>query len=374
MRLNILASVLRLCYCYCFGKCCASIRYGFVNGEKEDTTKVMLLPPLFALAPLLCWCYEELSDSSLRRLGSLELGRRLTLNPLDTNNHFAHLNKTRVPGSEGSLYTREYIKSHFHTLNGEGSSAPKWIVEEDNFEQKGYNFSNIVVRSTAQASDGGADLIIAAHYDSLIRPEGFIGAIDSAVSCGIMMDVAAALTPLIQGDTPDMGLVFVFFDGEEAFEHWTPTDSIYGARHLHSQWKSTGELGSIGLFVLLDLLGSAQKGTNYVPSYFPQTHDSYNDMARIERRLHRVFPEIVSGNRYFARHTSYFTGEYAGFVEDDHLPFLRSGVPVLHLIPSTFPAVWHTTDDNFHNVDVAAAQRWAYILTTFILESLELSL
>lgn len=24
----------------------------------------------------------------------------------------------------------------------------------------------------------------------------------------------------------------IFFDGEEAFINWTPTDSLYGARHL----------------------------------------------------------------------------------------------------------------------------------------------
>lgn len=29
-----------------------------------------------------------------------------------------------------------------------------------------------------------------------------------------------------------MTLQLVFFDGEEAFEEWTETDSLYGSRHL----------------------------------------------------------------------------------------------------------------------------------------------
>ena len=29
-----------------------------------------------------------------------------------------------------------------------------------------------------------------------------------------------------------VSLQLIFFDGEEAFRHWTATDSIYGARHL----------------------------------------------------------------------------------------------------------------------------------------------
>ena len=34
--------------------------------------------------------------------------------------------------------------------------------------------------------------------------------------------------------------------------------------------------------------------------------------------------------------------QWAGSVEDDHLPFLHKGVPVLHMIPLPFPRVWHT--------------------------------
>lgn len=30
--------------------------------------------------------------------------------------------------------------------------------------------------------------------------------------------------------------MMLFFDGEEAFERWGPTDSIYGARSLAKKW------------------------------------------------------------------------------------------------------------------------------------------
>lgn len=30
--------------------------------------------------------------------------------------------------------------------------------------------------------------------------------------------------------------MFIFFDGEEAFKEWGPDDSIYGAKHLASEW------------------------------------------------------------------------------------------------------------------------------------------
>jgi len=33
---------------------------------------------------------------------------------------------------------------------------------------------------------------------------------------------------------------------------------------------------------------------------------------------------------------------WMGSIEDDHIPFLKKGVPVVHLISVPFPKVWHT--------------------------------
>lgn len=34
----------------------------------------------------------------------------------------------------------------------------------------------------------------------------------------------------------DVSLMFIFFDGEEAFREWGPNDSIYGSKHLAKVW------------------------------------------------------------------------------------------------------------------------------------------
>lgn len=59
-----------------------------------------------------------------------------------------------------------------------------------------------------------------------------------------MLDLAEALDPLLESrkqrledgleddeDVSDTTLQLVFFDGEEAFNVWTDTDSVYGARY-----------------------------------------------------------------------------------------------------------------------------------------------
>ena len=66
-----------------------------------------------------------------------------------------------------------------------------------------------------------------------------------------MLDLAETLNPLLDErlarlsrdddddddddeDLLDTTLQLVFFDGEEAMKDWTATDSIYGARSVHS--------------------------------------------------------------------------------------------------------------------------------------------
>ena len=89
-----------------------------------------------------------------------------------------------------------------------------------------------------------ARLTLAAHYDSLRLPEGFVGAIDSAAPCALLMHVARAVDDALTRKWDDLaasgmaglglederGLQILFLDGEEAWVSWTETDSLYGAR------------------------------------------------------------------------------------------------------------------------------------------------
>lgn len=38
---------------------------------------------------------------------------------------------------------------------------------------------------------------------------------------------------------PDLSLQLIFFDGEEAFVRWSPSDSLYGSQHLAQKMAST---------------------------------------------------------------------------------------------------------------------------------------
>nr|XP_012302170.1 glutaminyl-peptide cyclotransferase-like protein isoform X2 [Aotus nancymaae] len=166
-------------------------------------------------------------------------------------------------------------------------------------------------------------------------------------------------------------LQLLFLDGEEALKEWGPKDSLYGSRHLAQLMESIPHspgptrIQAIELFMLLDLLG-APNPTFY--SHFPRTLRWFHRLRIIEKRLHRL--NLLQSH---PQEVMYFQpGEPIGSVEDDHIPFLRRGVPVLHLISTPFPAVWHTPADTEANLHPPTVHNLSRILAVFLAEYLGL--
>lgn len=181
-------------------------------------------------------------------------------------------------------------------------------------------------------------LTLAAHYDSKRAPAGFIGATDSAFPCALLLYLA-------QLGPSKRPFDLIFFDGEEAFNEWTETDSLYGSRALAAKLHREKRLPET--LVLLDLLGCDNPP---IASWFENTR-------ALHKELHRIDPRLVGGRPVH---------EYGGYMMDDHIPFLELGVPVLHLIPTRFPDVWHTIDDNAECLDADVMQAWADLFTKWL--------
>lgn len=286
----------------------------------------------------------------------------------------ANIMKPRVVGSAGHTEVQAYLKS---TLAAFG-----WTVTTDRFDEKTpmgvKTFENIIAYSNP---DADRYLLLAAHYDSKYFASGeFLGATDSAVPCAMLVNLLRTLeSPLRElKSRTTQGLMLVFFDGEEAFENWSATDSIYGARHLAQRWENENFLSRIELFVLLDLLGTPDP--NFY-SYFANTNEDYGRMMRGEARLsegghlikHGSSGVVVAQQR--SQQQTYFQPHSVGMgIEDDHIPFLKRGVPILHVIPTPFPDVWHKLGDSGECVDYDTVENLNRILRLFVVEHLGLSL
>ena len=121
--------------------------------------------------------------------------------------------------------------------------------------------------------------------------------------------------------------------------------------------------------MLLDLLGAPDPN---VPSYFEKTHWAYARMARAEQRLRGLGLLRSDPGRPFLPEIEKPASRFRGYVLDDHVPFLVRGVPVLHVIPTPFPPVWHRMEDDGEHLDPAAVEDWAKIVTAFVAEWMEL--
>ena len=213
-------------------------------------------------------------------------------------------------------------------------------------------------------------MVLAAHYDSkYFRSTKFIGATDSAAPCALLTELAHSLDPLLgQPKNQDVTLQIIFFDGEEAFVNWTPTDSIYGSRHLAQRWDNDKILGGVELFVLLDLLGYPQP---VILNYIEKTSPMYERLKRIEDRLRKqnLLNTKDLPSNFFP--TSKRLPNMPA-IEDDHVPFLNRGVPVLHIIPYQFPDVWHTSSDDATAIDLATLDDFGRIFKVFVSEYLDL--
>ncbi|KAL1983412.1 hypothetical protein VTN96DRAFT_10394 [Rasamsonia emersonii] len=348
--------------------------------------------------------YEAVSDATLKLLprpnGDFDIHNGAILAPIL---------RPRVPGTPGSTAVLNHFVDFFRT------NLPDWKIEFQNSTSKTPVTGNkevpfvnfIASRDPPWASVGDVErLTLVAHYDSKYEPEGFIGAIDSAAPCAMIMhavrSIDAALTRKWgameaegQRDTSldaSTGIQVIFLDGEEAFKKWTATDSLYGSRALAEEWEhrtnpamSTFKtpLSAISLFVLLDLLGSKDPR---VLSYFPTTHWAYQNMGTLEKRL-RELRQFKSSPNYQGKRApepTWFVDTSRserdlqpwGAIQDDHIPFLHRGVEVLHVIDTPastgFPAVWHTINDDGEHLDIDTVEDWSLLVTAFAAEWMEL--
>jgi glutaminyl-peptide cyclotransferase len=175
-------------------------------------------------------------------------------------------------------------------------------------------------------------------------------------------------------DNKEVSIMLIFFDGEEAFLQWSPIDSIYGARHLAAKWEEEKFLHRIDVFVLLDLLGAPD------PTFYSLNQESggwYSRLRETEDRLsHRNLLKryTSSGIASHGPNTMFNQLSVQAGIEDDHLPFMRRNVPILHLIPVPFPEVWHKIQDDRKAIDLATVENLLKILRIFVIEYLHIEM
>jgi glutaminyl-peptide cyclotransferase len=169
-------------------------------------------------------------------------------------------------------------------------------------------------------------VVVGAHYDTKDIP-GFVGANDGASGTATVVELARTIKPRQLRPT----VVFILFDGEES-PKGTPDNEFerYGLRGSKVAARTYGNAESM---ILLDFVGDKDLST-------PREANSNRALwAKLRAAARRT------GNG------PHFPPTTTGSVLDDHIPFIRAGVPAIDLIDFDFPC-WHRLCDDMSAVSI----------------------
>jgi Zn-dependent M28 family amino/carboxypeptidase len=173
-------------------------------------------------------------------------------------------------------------------------------------------------------SSPGRTVVVGAHYDTKDLP-GFVGANDGASGTAAVVELSRMLRPRELRPT----IVFILFDGEEtprgAREDEFERYGLRGSKVAAKAYKRAEAM------ILLDFVGDKELS-------IPRERLSNKRLwAKLRRAAART------GN------AAVFPPRSTGAVLDDHVPFVRAGVPAVDLIDFDFPC-WHLRCDDLSAV------------------------
>jgi Zn-dependent M28 family amino/carboxypeptidase len=224
----------------------------------------------------------------------------------------------RPAGSPASRRARQYVVDE---LRRAGIEARVQSFEADTPHGR-LRMANVLAVVPGRRPDA---ILIGGHYDTKwFRELRFVGANDGGSSAALLLELARALAR----GRREYTYWIAWFDGEEAREAWTATDSLYGSRRMAEDMKRQGRLPRA--VIVADMIGDRDLGIRREAFSSPALTDMLWEAAhRLGHGAHFLADEIP--------------------VEDDHAPFLRVGIPAVLLIDFDYPP-WHTADDTVDKV------------------------
>lgn len=253
----------------------------------------------------------------------------------------------RPPAGPGAARVRDYLDTHFAAAGAEvhhhvfTAQAPQGEVEMRNVWAE--------VRGTSDRV-----LLISAHRDTKVLPgvPEFIGANDSASGLAVLLALADAVGA---GSPPPNTVWFVAFDGEESYGPWSDRDGVYGSRAFVEHLRKTGTLARVDAVLNLDMVG--------------------DEHLRLVRETQST-PWLM--DRVWDTATRIGLGHHLGrtrlAITDDHVPFLRAGIPAANVIDlrygprSTDNRWWHTRHDTLAHCRPASLRAVGSLVLRIILE------
>jgi glutaminyl-peptide cyclotransferase len=234
----------------------------------------------------------------------------------------------RPAGSAALASTRQYIKKQLADIGIQ--------VVEQAFDAETpvgrIHMVNLIARIPGASADR---IVFAGHYDTkLFREFRFVGANDAGSSTAFLIEWGRVMKARKSPFTVEL----LFLDGEEATVEWGGTDRTYGSRHYVEVAQRDQTLAGLRALILVDMIADRDLTIRRESASTPWLTDAIWAAAK---RLKRTDAFLDS----------------AAEIEDDHLPFLKAGVPAVDIIdgPDDYPP-WHTAGDTLDKVSARSLQ------------------
>jgi len=234
----------------------------------------------------------------------------------------------RPSGSEALEKSRHYIEDQ---LRHSSWQVTRQAFTDDTPRGK-VQFVNLIAQFRGQ--ENAAPLfLLCSHYDTKsFDAIKFVGANDGGSSTGLLLELARVI-----GQHPNLAAKaeLVFFDGEEAYDHFSETDGLYGSRYFARQLPgSSAKQFRSG--ILFDMVGDRSLDVT-LPA------DSPPEIAR------DIFAAAEA-----LKLRSYFTYLDREMI-DDHSPLNAIGIPTIDVIDFDYPW-WHTAGDTIDKISPKSLQ------------------
>ncbi|HZS18469.1 MAG TPA: M28 family metallopeptidase, partial [Candidatus Udaeobacter sp.] len=232
----------------------------------------------------------------------------------------------RPSGSEAIEKSRRYIEEQLRSFG--------WQITRQAFTDETprgkVQFVNLIARFSGH-QNAAPLFLLCSHYDTktfdTIR---FVGANDGGSSTGLLLELARVI-----GRDPQLAakIELVFFDGEEAYDHFSETDGLYGSRYLAKHIEGLKQFRG---GIVFDMVGDRSLDIT-LPA------DSPPEMAR------DIF--AAADALKLRNHFTYLDREMI----DDHSPLNAVGIPSIDIIDFDYPW-WHTAGDTMEKISAESLQ------------------
>lgn len=258
----------------------------------------------------------------------------------------------RVPGTQPHDNCAAWLISK---LRAYGAQVTEQNLSLTAFDGTQLPATNILGQYNPQASDR---TLLVAHWDT--RPWADAdpnpanhntpvpGANDGASGVGVLLEIARVINT--QGT--DKGIDILFVDAEDYGTDGDDMSWAMGAR----AFVQTPPIADYrpARVILLDMVGG--KGS----TFRRETFSDYNATSLLND---------VWRSAAIAGHSDLFVNIPGGAITDDHVEFLRAGIPAIDIIALTdngFLSTWHTPADNMDNIDPAILNAVGRTVLTYL--------